>query len=579
MRSPHWKDWLTKPWLTKPWLTKPWLTLVIRYGSLPMLCLGLGLWGLYRCRSAPIVFEHLSPLPQYQKIQVYFNHNPVESYRDPYRHFTRQGDNLEQIIVEQIESAKSQVDVAVQELRSPLIAKALRDRHRQGVKVRVILENTYSRPWSDYSEPEVAQLDEHLQARYQENLRLIDQNQDQTISRTEALEFDALKIIRSAQIPWIDDQADGSKGSGLMHHKFVLIDGQTVVATSANLTLSDLHGDIHLAQSRGNANSLVVIQSSAVAKAFTEEFELMWGDGPRGAPDSLFGVPKPHRSAQAFTVGEAQVWLKFSPDSASVPWEQTTNGLIAERLQQGRSQINLALFVFSDQKLANTLAIAHRHQVKIRALIDPSFAFRPYSEALDLLGVSLPQSSNQPPGGLDNACKLEPDNQVWLQPITTVGTPKLTPGDLLHHKFAVIDEAVVIMGSHNWSEAANDINDETLVVISHPMVAAHYQREFDRLYTNSRLGVPQRIQLQWQAYRDQCVQTLAPAPPGNDPARINVNTATQEQLETLPSIGPKTAAALIEARQTQPFTSLDDLDRVPGIGEKTLAQLRDRIQW
>ena len=39
---------------------------------------------------------------------------------------------------------------------------------------------------------------------------------------------DALAIVRSAGVPVIDDTADGSKGSGLMHHKFVVIDGKTV---------------------------------------------------------------------------------------------------------------------------------------------------------------------------------------------------------------------------------------------------------------------------------------------------------------------------------------------------------------
>ena len=147
---------------------------------------------------------------------------------------------------------------------------------------------------------------------------------------------------------------------------------------------------------------------------------------------------------------------------------------------------------------------------------------------------------------------------------------------------AVIDQTVVIMGSHNWSEAANSINDETLVAIAHPTVAAHYQREFDRLYANSRLGLPPRIQNQWQAYQDQCSQWATSASDSGaveSDSPVNVNTATQSELEALPGIGPKTAEAIIQSRQTEPFGTLEDLDRVPGIGEKTLETLRDRIQW
>lgn len=57
--------------------------------------------------------------------------------------------------------------------------------------------------------------------------------------------------------------------------------------------------------------------------------------------------------------------------------------------------------------------------------------------------------------------------------------------------------------------------------------------------------------------------------PGEPP--INVNTATEVELQRLPRVGPATARAIIAAR---PFKSVDDLDRVKGIGPKTLDALR-----
>ncbi len=64
------------------------------------------------------------------------------------------------------------------------------------------------------------------------------------------------------------------------------------------------------------------------------------------------------------------------------------------------------------------------------------------------------------------------------------------------------------------------------------------------------------------------------------PARllIDLNTADQSQLQLLPSIGPKLAQRIIDDRTEQgPFTTLKDLDRVKGIGPKTLARLEEWI--
>lgn len=59
---------------------------------------------------------------------------------------------------------------------------------------------------------------------------------------------------------------------------------------------------------------------------------------------------------------------------------------------------------------------------------------------------------------------------------------------------------------------------------------------------------------------------------------VNLNTATAEQLDALPGIGPATAAAILADRQANgPFRSVDDLGRVRGIGDAKLAQLRDLV--
>jgi competence protein ComEA len=61
-------------------------------------------------------------------------------------------------------------------------------------------------------------------------------------------------------------------------------------------------------------------------------------------------------------------------------------------------------------------------------------------------------------------------------------------------------------------------------------------------------------------------------------APVNINTADAAELETLPGVGPVTAAAIVAHRdQSGPFSSVDDLLAVQGIGEAKLAALRDQV--
>ena len=58
---------------------------------------------------------------------------------------------------------------------------------------------------------------------------------------------------------------------------------------------------------------------------------------------------------------------------------------------------------------------------------------------------------------------------------------------------------------------------------------------------------------------------------------VNINTATIEELQTLPGIGPSKARAIVEYRNKKPFSKSEELMNVPGIGQKTYDKLKDRI--
>ena len=60
--------------------------------------------------------------------------------------------------------------------------------------------------------------------------------------------------------------------------------------------------------------------------------------------------------------------------------------------------------------------------------------------------------------------------------------------------------------------------------------------------------------------------------------KININTATVAELDSLDGIGPSKAEAIVKYRETQgPFLKIEDITNVSGIGEKTFEKLKDYI--
>jgi competence protein ComEA len=59
---------------------------------------------------------------------------------------------------------------------------------------------------------------------------------------------------------------------------------------------------------------------------------------------------------------------------------------------------------------------------------------------------------------------------------------------------------------------------------------------------------------------------------------IDINRASQEELEALPGIGPVTAEKIIRYREEQPFTRIEEIQKVPGIGPATYQDIRSLIR-
>jgi hypothetical protein len=75
--------------------------------------------------------------------------------------------------------------------------------------------------------------------------------------------------------------------------------------------------------------------------------------------------------------------------------------------------------------------------------------------------------------------------------------------------------------------------------------------------------------LGWYGYRQ-----YANRAPAEGSLRVNINTATQTQIETLPGVGPALAERIITGR---PYASVDELARVNGISARQVRELRSKL--
>lgn len=97
-----------------------------------------------------------------------------------------------------------------------------------------------------------------------------------------------------------------------------------------------------------------------------------------------------------------------------------------------------------------------------------------------------------------------------------------------------------------------------------------------RIADGQKLVIPYRAEALPSA--DQAPQAAASSPPAATAARININTASQRVLETLPGIGPVTAGRVVEHRQANgPFTRIEQLREARLVNAPTFERIRNLI--
>ncbi len=225
----------------------------------------------------------------------------------------------------------------------------------------------------------------------------------------------------------------GGNPNAIMHDKFVVVDGKAVWTGSWNFTTNDTY--------RYNNNG-IAIQSPELARNYTVTFEKMFKDGKFGPQR------KPGGTTPKLTIGGATVENYFAPEDG------VAEKIIA-RLGKAQKTIDFMAFSFTDDAIGKTVRDRAMANVRVRGVFETTGSATKYSEY-----------------GAMKAANLD----VWQD-----GNPYL-----MHHKVFIVDGQTVILGSFNFSQNAENENDENLLIVDDAGLAQAFTAEFARVYEQAK---------------------------------------------------------------------------------------------
>lgn len=224
--------------------------------------------------------------------------------------------------------------------------------------------------------------------------------------------------------------------SGLMHDKFLVLNGQTVWTGSYNISDGGSYAD---------NNNALCLASPGLAAAYEAEFSKLF--------DREDFRPGGHPAPAPVSVGGATVTPYFSPVAHGQPGAR--DAILAE-LRQARRSIHFLAYAFTDAAMGEAMAAKAAEGVPVAGVFERSQA----------TNASCQYSRLAASGAVD--ARL--DNN---------------PG-LMHHKVILVDDETLIVGSFNFSENAEASNNENMLVIKHcPALVAAYEAEFERILAAS----------------------------------------------------------------------------------------------
>lgn len=137
---------------------------------------------------------------------------------------------------------------------------------------------------------------------------------------------------------------------------------------------------------------------------------------------------------------------------------------IEKRIDSAKKEILVAVYTFTSTQLGWALVRAKKRGVDVKVVLDSSEAEDPFSKVEFLKKNGIP-------------VKID-----YFHVIQSQRKMRKFPGKM-HHKFAVIDEEVVITGSYNWTATAEEHNDEDCLIFGNANELARlYKKKFFTLW-------------------------------------------------------------------------------------------------
>jgi len=309
--------------------------------------------------------------------RLYFTDPPDQDDKD-----NRPADSIDDYVAANITSAQRTVDAATFDFDLPAMVDAFIDAHNRGLLVRLVTD-------------------------------------------TDSMGEEQVQRLLDAGITVVEDGR-----SAIMHHKFVIVDGQIVWTGSWNFSENDTYR---------NNNNVIGIAAPEIVVNYQIVFDAMFEQREFGR-ESAARVVYPE-----FYVENTRIENYFSPDGGVA-------GHILDILNSAGQSIYFAAFTFTRADLSEVLVE--------RA-----------SAGVDVRGV---YETRQVDAGSDESYSL----------LAGAGLPVLLDGNryTMHHKFFVVDGQIVITGSYNFSKAAEESNNENVLILHNPEIAAQYTQEFFKVW-------------------------------------------------------------------------------------------------